>query len=220
VLDSHHVFIAGGTGFIGRALIPVLLARGHHVRALVRPGSEHKLPLGCDLVTGDPLDRKTFDQQILPADTYVHLVGVPSPSPAKAQQFFNIDLPAARAGIDAAAAAGIRHFIYASVAQPAPIMKAYQQSRAQAEGHLAHTRMNATILRPFYVLGPGRRWPLALVPFYSLMERVPRWRTMALRLGLVTIEQFVGATIDAIEYPPTGTRFLTVPDIREARPRR
>lgn len=216
---AQSVFIAGGTGFIGRHLIPALLQRGHHVRALVRAGSEHKLPLGCDLVTGNPLDRRTFADQIGDADTYVHLIGVPNPSPAKASQFFGIDLPAAREAIDAAAAARMRHFVFVSVAQPAPIMKAYQQARAQAEGHLALARLNATILRPWYVIGPGRRWPLLLEPVYNLLERVPRWRIAALRLGLVTIEQMVAATVESIEDPPHGTRFLTVPDIREARVR-
>ncbi len=150
---AQSVFIAGGTGFIGQHVIPVLLQRGHHVRALVRAGSEHKLPLGCDLVTGNPLDRRAFADRIGDADTYVHLIGVPNPSPAKASQFFNIDLPAAREAIDAAAEARMRHFVFVSVAQPAPIMKAYQQARAQAEGHLALARLNATILRPWYVIG-------------------------------------------------------------------
>jgi nucleoside-diphosphate-sugar epimerase len=214
---AQSVFIAGGTGFLGRHIIPVLLRRGHHVRALVRAGSEHKLPLGCDLVTGSPLDRRTFADQIGDADTYVHLVGVPNPSPAKANQFFKFDLPAAREAIDAAAETRMRHFVFVSVAQPAPIMKAYQQARAQAEGHLALARLNATILRPWYVIGPGRRWPLVLEPLYSLAERVPRWRVAALRLGLVTLEQMVAATVESIEDPPYGTRFLTVPDIRQAR---
>lgn len=214
--QAQTIFIAGGTGFIGRHLIPALIARGHHVKALVRAGSEHKLPLGCDLVTGNPLDRATFGAEIGEVDTYVHLVGVPNPSPAKASQFFAIDLPAAREGIDAAAAARVRHFVYVSVAQPAPIMKAYQQSRAQAEGHLARARLNATILRPWYVIGPGRRWPIVLQPFYALMERVPSWRTTALRLGLVNLDEMIAATVRAIEDPPQGTRFLTVPDIREA----
>lgn len=39
----HCVFIAGGTGYMGRRLIPRLLERGHKVRALVRRGSEFKL---------------------------------------------------------------------------------------------------------------------------------------------------------------------------------
>ena len=45
--QRHRVFITGGTGYVGRPLINLLLGRGHAVRALVRPGSEKKLPPGC-----------------------------------------------------------------------------------------------------------------------------------------------------------------------------
>ena len=46
-MERHHVFITGATGYIGRALVPALLARGHAVRALVRPGSEGNAPAGA-----------------------------------------------------------------------------------------------------------------------------------------------------------------------------
>ena len=54
--ERRRVFIAGGTGYIGQRLIPRLLDRGHEVRALVRPGSERKLPEGCTAVIGNALD--------------------------------------------------------------------------------------------------------------------------------------------------------------------
>ena len=50
---TQDVFITGGTGYMGSRLIPRLLARGHRVRALVRKGSEGKLPSGCDAVVGN-----------------------------------------------------------------------------------------------------------------------------------------------------------------------
>jgi nucleoside-diphosphate-sugar epimerase len=211
------VYVTGGTGYIGRRLIPMLLGRGHTVRALVREGSQRRLPAGCHVVVGDPLKRTTFESTIEPDDTVVQLVGVPHPSPLKAQQFFDIDLVSARETIAAARARGAGHFVYVSVAQPAPVMQAYQTARADAEGHLAHSGLPATILRPFYVLGPGHRWPMVLVPIYALLERLPRTRPSALRLGLVTIEQMVAALVLAVEFPPEGTRFFTVPDIRKAR---
>lgn len=46
-------------------------------------------------------------------DTFVQLVGVPHPSPAKAKEFRTIDLASARAGIEAARSAHAMHFIYA-----------------------------------------------------------------------------------------------------------
>ena len=71
------VFITGGTGYLGRALIPELTARGHKVFALVRPASVSKLPPHCRVVPGHPLDEKTFAASIPPGATFVQLVGVP-----------------------------------------------------------------------------------------------------------------------------------------------
>jgi uncharacterized protein YbjT (DUF2867 family) len=214
--DATRVFITGGTGYIGRRLIPVLRRQGCMVTALVRAGSEGKLPPGCQVVVGNPLDRTSFEGAIEPYSTFVQLVGVPHPSPAKAQQFYDIDLASARASIDAAAARQVDHFVYVSVAQPAPIMKAYQLSRAIAEGHLAHSGLTSSVLRPWYVLGPGHRWPIVLTQFYWIAERRTSSRAAALRLGLVTIDQMVATLALVVAAPPRTSRILTVPDIRRA----
>jgi uncharacterized protein YbjT (DUF2867 family) len=216
--DSRRVFIAGGTGYIGTALIPILLERGHRVRVLVRPGSKAKLPAECEVVSGNALDANTYRQLIRPADTFIHLVGVPHPSPAKAADFRAIDLVSAREAISACAELGMHHFIYLSVAHPAPmrVMKDYITVRAECEQMLHDQQLNATILRPWYVLGPGHRWPYALLPFYKLCEWLPFTRASAFRLGLVTLEQLVLALVEAVESPVQGTRLVAVPEIRSA----
>ena len=211
---SHCVFITGSTGYLGRPLIAELLRRGHHVRALARPGSENKLPSGCQVVLGDALDGNSYAAQIGPADTFVQLVGVAHPSPAKAAEFRSVDLASARSAVKAAAEAGIQHFIYLSVAHPAPVMKVYTQVRAECEALLRRSGLKATILRPWYVLGPGHRWPYALLPMYWLMERLPWTREGARRLGLVTLNQMKWALVDAVENPSRGLRIVEVPEIR------
>jgi uncharacterized protein YbjT (DUF2867 family) len=211
------IFITGGTGYIGQRLIPALVGRGHRVRALVRPGSARKLPAGVTAISGNPLDRATFEREIEPARTFVQLVGVPHPSPAKAKAFREIDLVSVRESAHAAAGAGIDHFIYVSVAQPAPIMRAYVAVRAEAESIIRAWGLNATFLRPLYVLGPGHRWPYLLLPIYWLFERSPRHRKSATRLGLVTLKQMLAALVDAVEHPPTGVRVVEVPQIRKGR---
>jgi nucleoside-diphosphate-sugar epimerase len=82
--ERAPVFVAGGTGYIGRPVVDELLRRGHPVRALVRPGSEGKLPAGATAVPGDALRPATFAASVAPAKTFVQLVGVAHPSPAKA----------------------------------------------------------------------------------------------------------------------------------------
>jgi uncharacterized protein YbjT (DUF2867 family) len=208
------VFVTGGTGYVGRRLLPALAARGHAVRALARPGSERKVPPGCELVSGDALDASSFATAVPPADTFVHLVGVPHPSPAKAQQFRAIDLTSVRAARTAARAAGIAHFVYVSAAQPAPVMKAYIAVRAEGERTIRAAGLNATFLRPWYVLGPGHRWPYVLLPVYWMLERWPPTAAGARRLGLVSLDQMVAALVRAVEQPADGVRIVEVPEIR------
>ena len=215
-MTRHNVFITGGTGYIGQALIPRLLEGGHTVRALARRGSQQKLPQGCEAVTGNALDEASFADQVRPSDTFVQLVGVPHPSPAKAAEFQSIDLVSVRASVSAATRAGIEHFVYISVAQPAPVMKAYQAVRAEGERLIRQSGMNATIIRPWYVLGPGHRWAYSLIPMYWLFERVPGTRETARRLGLVTLDQMVSAITTAVGSPADGVRIFDVPSIREA----
>ena len=103
----------------------------------------------------------------------MQLVGVSHPSPTKAAEFRNIDLASGQSAVDAAKSAGVRHFVYISVAHPAPMMKAYIEVRVQCEALIRQSGMDATILRPWYVLGPGHRWPYSLIPIYKLMELLP-----------------------------------------------
>lgn len=114
-----QLFVTGGTGYVGRRLVAELIARGHTVRALVRRGSEAKLPAGAAAVVGDALDAATFTAAVRPGDTFMQLVGTPHPSPRKAAQFRAIDLVSARESARAAQAAGAGHFVYVSVAHPA-----------------------------------------------------------------------------------------------------
>ena len=93
-------------------------------------------------------------------------------------------------------------------------MKAYIQVRAECEAMIRQSGMNATILRPWYVLGPGHRWPYFLLPIYKLMELLPQTRAGATRLGLVTLEQMSQALLRAVETPTQGVRIVEVPQIR------
>jgi len=210
----QQVFLSGGTGYVGRALVAKLIARGHKPRVLARAGSETKVPAGAEIVPGNPLDPATFVSAVSAADIFVQLTGVAHPAPWKEQAFRAIDLVSVRASAEVAKAAGVRHFVYVSVAQPAPVMKAYIRVRQEGEAILKTLGLTTTILRPWYILGPGHRWPAAMVPLYALLEAIPATREGARRMGLITLEQMVSAIVWAIENPPTESRILDVPAIR------
>jgi uncharacterized protein YbjT (DUF2867 family) len=182
----------------------------------VRPESAGRVPAGAEAVAGNALDASTFAAAVTAADTIVHLVGTPHPSPKKAAEFQRVDLPSILASVEAARRGRAQHLVYVSVAHPAPVMHAYIEVRSAGERAIAEAGLTATILRPWYVLGPGHRWPYLLVPLYAIARLVPSKRESARRLGLVTLPQMVGALVRAVENPPPAgqIRIVEVPDIK------
>ena len=208
------IFITGGTGYIGSRLIPMLLGRGHTVTAVVRDMGRSHLPGGVNVVVANPLHHGSYTNRIGAADTFVHLIGTPHPSPAKAKQFREVDLVSIQVAVKAAREIGIKHFIYVSVAHPAPIMHAFIAVRSQGEEMIRASGLNATFLRPWYVLGPGHRWAYPLLPLYWIFECIPSMRNSAQRLGLITLPQMLNALIWSVENPASGVRILAVPEMR------
>ena len=218
IAGADAVFVTGGTGYIGRPLIEELVARGLAVAALVREGSQARFARGALPVVGNALDAGSFASAIPRGATIVHLVGTPHPGPGKATEFVRVDLASIRATAAAAVTSAAKHLVYVSVAHPAPIMRAYIAARTEGEALVRASGIPATILRPWYVLGPGHYWPYLLVPLYALFRLVPATRADAQRLGLVTRDEMIAALMQAIAAPPAdGVRIVDVSGIRAAR---
>jgi UDP-glucose 4-epimerase len=70
------VVVTGASGFLGRATVPALLARGHHVRALVRDAA--RMPRGAgserlEVVESNLKNAKALDDALRGADAVIHL---------------------------------------------------------------------------------------------------------------------------------------------------
>jgi len=130
--------------------------------------------------------------------------------------FYSIDLPSAKASVIAATGAGVRHFIYMSVAQtPTKVMQDYQHCRAEGEKMITESGMKATFLRPWYIIGPGHYWPLLLQPLFTLLEYIPATSHKAKSLRLVNLNQMLNALMDAVKHPPAETiRVIEIEEIR------
>ena len=204
------VFVTGATGYLGVPLVAELLQRGHDVTSLVRAGRSAP----GNYVTGNALDPATFASHAAQCDTLVHLVGTPKPAPWKAKQFQDVDLKAFESSLAAALEAKVRHFVFLSVAHPAPVMRAYIAVRQECERRIRTSGLNATFMRPWYVLGPNHWWPLMLTPFYNLAAHVPAWRDTAARVGLVRRQEMINALVWAVENPGMGIRIFNVERIR------
>jgi uncharacterized protein YbjT (DUF2867 family) len=213
LIMNKNIFITGGTGYIGSRVIPLLLQKGYNVFALVRKGSEGKLPKGCNAVTGNALDGSTFADKISPCDTFIQLVGVAHPGPGKAEQFNKIDMVSVRESVKAAKDAGVKHFIYLSVAEPAPTMHEYIVVRRQGEEMITQSGMNGTFIKPWYVLGPGHWWPYLILPMYKLFQLIPWTRETAKRLYPVKLRNVLNAIVHSVESPAQGIRKFMTQDL-------
>ena len=210
----RQVIVTGGTGYLGRPLIRTLCAEGLRVNSVARPQSMVKIPPGCGAIAGDALDSRTYQDQVPAGSTFVHLVGVAHPAPWKGAEFRSIDLVSLEQSVAAAKRASVAHFVFVSVAHPAPVMKAFIEVRMKCEQTIRESGLNATILRPWYILGPGHYWPYVLAPVYKTLEAIPGTRQGAVRLGLVTRSQMVNALAAAIASDTAGIRVLETAEIR------
>lgn len=120
-----RVFVAGGTGVIGRRVVPQLVARGHEVTATTTSAAKLGLleQLGAEGVVMDGLDAASVGQAVATAgpDAIVHqMTGLSvahagKPSLRKADRFFATTNRLRSEGIDhllaAAEATGVSHVV-------------------------------------------------------------------------------------------------------------
>jgi nucleoside-diphosphate-sugar epimerase len=120
-----RVFVAGGSGVIGRRLVPQLVARGHQVTATTTNVGKLRLlePLGAQGVVMDGLDAVAVGEAVAAArpDAIVHQMTALSethagkPNLKRANRFFATTNRLRSEGIDhllaAAEATGVSHMV-------------------------------------------------------------------------------------------------------------
>ncbi|MFC5667575.1 SDR family oxidoreductase [Kitasatospora misakiensis] len=131
------VLVTGGTGTLGRHVVPLLRAAGHDVRVLTRnarPAAD-----GVEYVTGDLLKGTTgegVDAALAGVEVVLHLAG-----DAKNDEATTRDLVAA------ARRAGVRHLVYISVIAADLVPLGYFRAKHAAERLVAESGIPYTTLR-------------------------------------------------------------------------
>jgi uncharacterized protein YbjT (DUF2867 family) len=134
------ILVTGGTGTLGRRVVPRLRAAGREVRVLSRGSHE-----GAEFVTGDLTTGEGIDAAVEGVEIVVHLAGSSKGDEQKARTL-----------VEAAKAAGVRHLVYISVvgADRVPVvsgvdraMFGYFEAKLAAERVVADSGIPWTTLR-------------------------------------------------------------------------
>jgi uncharacterized protein YbjT (DUF2867 family) len=152
-----NVLVLGGSGFVGRHLVPKLVAAGHRAivptRSRERARSLFPLPT-CTIVEADIHDRAALAKLARGTDAVVNLVGILHESARESFARAHVELP--RNAIAACRDAGVRRLVHMSALNAAPDGPSrYQRSKGEAEALVADSGLDWTIFRPSVIFGRG-----------------------------------------------------------------
>ncbi|MUW14476.1 NAD(P)H-binding protein [Halorubrum sp. CBA1125] len=166
-----RVLVTGATGFVGRRLVPALVARGHEVVALVRDADGYAAPPDVRVVEGDLLEPGTLPPAFAVdgdgVDAAYYLVHSLDGGPGYAER----DRNCARNFVNAASDAGVDRVIYlGGLGEDREDLSEHLRSRREVERILATGTPALTTLRAAIVVGSGSA---SFEVIFGLARRLP-----------------------------------------------
>jgi nucleoside-diphosphate-sugar epimerase/predicted dehydrogenase len=236
------VLVVGGTGFIGRRLVRLLVDRGHGVRVLTRNPRAAAIELDglpVELFAGSHGDAESAKRAVDGIKVVYHLAKCEG---KRWQDYLDGDIAPTRVLAEAALAARVGRFIYtgtiASYASgnprdvidnrtptdPAINRRGhYARSKAACEALLQGMQRNEglplIIVRPGIVIGPGSPPAHLGVGRFTSETRVEFWGDGTTPLPLVLVDDVADALVRTLDAPGIEgqTLLLTSPPLMTAR---
>jgi NADH dehydrogenase len=230
-----NVFVTGGSGFVGKAVIQALLERDHHVHA---PVNHRPLQINDDRVKSFPgglFDAAAVDTAMRDCQAVIHLVGIIREKPSAGITFDRIHHQGTARIVEAARRAGIGRYVQMSAIGASPDSPSeYHRTKFAAEECVRASGLDWTIFRPSMILGPGgefsgmeERWargsaaPYLFMPYFGagFLGLGPKFRIQP-----VLVSDVARAFVDAIDkpaaigqvYPLAGPQEMTWPQMHQA----
>jgi nucleoside-diphosphate-sugar epimerase len=219
-----RVLVTGASGFLGHAVCDELRARDHRVAALVRrPGSEPAgtEPIGCDLTDAERLSAAVRSAE---PDSVIHLAAeiARQRDPAKIEA---VNVEGTRRLLDACLQAGSPRLVFTSTVvtgdahgerldedSELPVETAYGRSKQTGERMVRESGLDAVVIRPSHVYGPGGWYADEIVGRvrgpgrFAVVGRGDNW------WDVVRVEDVASACVDAAERAPGGSLYHVVDD--------
>jgi dihydroflavonol-4-reductase len=224
---TQPVFLTGGTGFVGGALLARLVADGAEVRALARTaaGAEAVRALGAEPVSGDLFDHDVLVQSMTGCATVFHVAGVNAMCVRDPGPMFRANVEGAGAVLAAAAASGVARLVHtssaATIGEPRGVvgtedtphrgsfLSSYEKSKYLGEREVfdrgEELGIDVVCVNPSSVQGPGRLGGSARLLLDLVNGRAPIVDTY---VSIVDIADCIEAHVLAATRGLPGSRYL------------
>lgn len=226
-----HTFVTGATGFVGGAVVRRLLAAGHEVRALVRPGSNTRQldGLPVEQIEGDLQHTASLQQGVAGCDWVFHVAALYSYWGHPWREFYQTNVEGTRRVLEAAQEARVKRVVYtssiATLGMPrdgspgdeetpstlADMIGSYKRSKFLAEGvarEFARHGLPVVIVNPAAPMGIGDHKPTAtgkvIVDF--LNGRMPAYVDTV--MTIVDVDDVATGHLLAAERGRLGERYI------------
>jgi len=196
-----RVAIIGGTGFVGGYLADALLAAGHDVSTLVRPGSEGKLQSdSIHTVSGDVSSQEALLDTLKGCDAVIYNVGILREFPRRGITFEKTQYQGVVDTVAAAKEAGVSRMLLMSAIGVKDPGTRYQSTKRRAELHALSSGLDVTVLRPSVIFGDPHGTMEFATQLYRDMVRppIPAAGFAGVRMSPVHIEDVADAFVAAL----------------------
>jgi uncharacterized protein YbjT (DUF2867 family) len=215
------ILVAGGTGFIGAAVVRRLVAQGEDVAIMTAHPTRSRRrieELGARMVEGDVRDSASLERAVVGAQAVVQSLSFPNypmEKPRKGFTFSEFEANGTERLVTAAARAGVGRFVFSSGVGAAPdAPKHWFRAKWAGEEAIRGSGIPHTIIRPSWAYGPEDRALNRFVQFHRWLPFVPVVGDGRQRLQPVFIGDVADVFAKAVRPEgPEGTFELGGPEV-------
>jgi uncharacterized protein YbjT (DUF2867 family) len=212
-----NVTVLGGTGFVGRHLVPRLLDDGHRVTVLSRRADASvraALPSAAAIREGNVHDAAVLREAFAGTDAVINLVGILNERGDAGDGFERVFVDLLDSVLAAMRAAGVKRLLQMSALNAGQGESHYLQARGRAEQHLHAADVDWTVFRSSVIAGPGDGLFCRFDRLLAMTPLLPLGRADA-RFQPVWVGDVAAAFAHALVEPATRYRVyeLAGPDV-------